>query len=428
MTKIKVKKALGGVEEYNLISAFKIESSIYTIFDGEKLGSMGLPIIYVSKIINNKLEKINDANEWQSTKNYLKGIINGTNFEYVKLDSEINGDEAFYTPLTLPSEAALELIKSHYVVVENTPDTPAPSNEPIPAVVEESSSEIPTILETPTESSITGENIPVPTEVPNEIPVVPTIPEVVPNNVETPEIPPVNPVNNVIEPVQPISEAPSVEPIPLTNEINTNYPVNPVMPDNNVISNVVMATIPTSQETPVITPIDQIPLNSTIIPPVMPVEPVNLNQPVQPITQIEPQIPVINNFTEVPITGMAPITPINEPIKPLEPITPTISNPNTFDTQFDNDREMFLKACENMFDALISKYQKKLADLNAREVILKQKENEIDQKLQNASEHLKNAEAREQVANVAHDNAQRVMNLNNFMPTNNIVTNPTSVI
>ena len=64
-----------------------------------------------------------------------------------------------------------------------------------------------------------------------------------------------------------------------------------------------------------------------------------------------------------------------------------------------------------MFDALISKYQKELSSLEQKEQELARKEAEIN-------ERLKNAAAREQVANIAHDNAQKVMDLNNFMPVN----------
>ena len=38
--------------------------------------------------------------------------------------------------------------------------------------------------------------------------------------------------------------------------------------------------------------------------------------------------------------------------------------------------------------------------------------------MNHANEHLANAEAKEQIANIAHDNAQKVMDLNNFMPVN----------
>ena len=86
----------------------------------------------------------------------------------------------------------------------------------------------------------------------------------------------------------------------------------------------------------------------------------------------------------------------------------SMKSTNNFD--FANDKETFLKACENMFDALVSKYQKNLADLEAREQALKLKEKEVEDKLSQANEHLANAQAREQVANIAHDNAQKVIN------------------
>ena len=57
-------------------------------------------------------------------------------------------------------------------------------------------------------------------------------------------------------------------------------------------------------------------------------------------------------------------------------------------------------------------------NLNEREKEIKKKEQEIAIKMANATEHLANAEAKEQVANIAHDNAKRVMDLNNLMPTN----------
>ena len=64
MAKINITKPTGGVEALTLLSAFKGEGNTYVIFDSEKTGSMGLPIIYVSKYTN-KLEKIDDQNEWQ---------------------------------------------------------------------------------------------------------------------------------------------------------------------------------------------------------------------------------------------------------------------------------------------------------------------------------------------------------------------------
>ena len=58
---------------------------------------------------------------------------------------------------------------------------------------------------------------------------------------------------------------------------------------------------------------------------------------------------------------------------------------------------------------------------------IKRQETEIANKMASASEHLANAEAREQVANIAHDNAQKIMDINNLMPNmNNTTTIPSS--
>jgi len=78
-----------GVDNFELLTAFKVEGNTYVIFDSERVGSMGLPIIYISNFSNGKLEKIdNNSEEWQNVKNYLKGIINGANFEYIKIDNK----------------------------------------------------------------------------------------------------------------------------------------------------------------------------------------------------------------------------------------------------------------------------------------------------------------------------------------------------
>lgn len=303
-----------GMESLNIISAFKVEDNIYIVFDSEKMGSMGLPIIYVSKYTT-KLEKITDENEWQSVKNYLKGIISGTNFEYVKVGDNLVADEAYYTPLTLPQNS-FDAIKTRYVVVEEnlegnsrvlTPETSAQATTPV----------------MPNANNLSNASVNV-----------------------TP-----------IEPMTPQATS--------TNEVNKEPVRNPI--------------------------------NETTA------QGINLNQPIEnnPISSVAP-IPTMTPNTEQMVNS-----PINQTA------IPTSSSMN-----FDNDKETFLKACENMFDALISKYQKELNLLEQKEQELLRKEAEINAKMASASEHLKNAEAKEQVANIAHDNAQRVMDLNNFMPVN----------
>lgn len=343
MAKVNITKPTGNIESLNLLSAFKVENNTYIVLDSEKMGSMGLPIIYVSKYTS-KLEKINDANEWQSVKNYLKGIISGTNFEYVKINDNVTADEAYYTPLTLP-QSSFDAIKNRYVVEEQT--------------------------------SIN--------EVPTSTPQVPEVAPVMPNP---------NTASNTTVNVTPVTPSASVVPQQdsVMNLIDNAYkespvPVTPVMPaqdpsPTNATPNVVTNNIPVTPEVKA--------------------------SPASEPTPISPSIP------NSPV-----VEPKPTPSEPINNMVESISNT----MNFDNDKETFLKACENMFDALISKYQKELNALDAKEKELERKEAEINAKLKDANEHLANAEAREQVANIAHDNAKRVMDLNNFMPVNPNNTN-----
>lgn len=292
MAKINITKPTNETEVLALLSAFKVDNNTYIVFDSEKIGSVGLPIIYISKYTE-KLEKIVDPNEWQSVKNYLKGIINGANFEFVKVMEHLNSDETFYTPLTLPA-ASFDTIKNRYVVEE-----PAPEG----------------VLE---------------------------------------------PVNEVI--------------------------ASPIMPDNNVSSNSNIFEAPINNPIPVsefpnINPVSDIPVKE------------------DSVASVIPEIPTV-----APVTPVAPIHEKNE-------TTNTQVNIN-----FEMDKETFLKACENMFDALVSKYQKELTSLLVKEQELAKKEQEINIKMANASEVLANAQAKEQVANIAHDHAKEIMDLSSIMP------------
>lgn len=323
MARLNITKPTGNVDSLNLISAFKAENNTYVVLDSEKMGSMGLPIIYISKYTT-KLEKINNDMEWQSVKNYLKGIISGTNFEYVKIGDNLTADEAYYTPLTLPQNS-FDAIKNRYVITE----TPAANVMPNPS----------------TTSNAT--------------------------------------VN--VSPVTPPQVEPTAEPQQesVMNLIDEAYRVN-------------TPVAPTPNETPV-TPT-----------PVMP-------QAYQVTSQPVAEAPVVN---PAPVRTESPVVTPVAPAPSITNVTNVASSIKMPTINFDNDKETFLKACENMFDALVSKYQKELTALEQKEQELKQKEVEINAKLRDASEHLANAEAKETVANIAHDNAKKVMELNNFMPVN----------
>lgn len=340
MAKINIKTPTGTIESLNVLSAFRENSQTYVILDSGKMGSMGLPIIYVSKYTT-KLESIPDENEWSAVKNYLRGIVNGTNFEYVKIADTVDADEAYYKPLTLP-QASFDLIRNRYVVEDSSDASSTPTLNPtIPVAPQPEVNITPSVEPTP---------------------VTPVTPQV--------EVAPVAPV----EPVQPI---PAVQ------------PVSPVIPDNHVASNMNVGTVPLESNA------TQEVVAPTEVAPIAPVEPVL------------PQAPVTPSVPEVPVVEQPVIAP-----------TPEVSVKVEQNNAFMMDKETFLRACENMFDALLSKYQKELANLEAREEEIKKKEAEINTKMASANEALANAQAREQVANIAHDNAQKVMDLQNFMPNN----------
>lgn len=366
MAKINITKPTGGSEALALVSAFVADSNSYVVFDSEKMGSMGLPIIFISKLVNEKLEKINDNNEWQSLKNYLKGIINGTNFQYIKINDSLKADEAFYTPLTLP-QASFDLIKQRYVVKEdNSGQTSEAEVLDVPSVnVEEQDEGGPTLNEETMAAS------------PNANP----LDSMMPKPVENTDV-----MNNQIGQVPPAMVAPVAK-----EEAATTL---------NIPNNVENANVEQPQVNPEL---------GASVTPVMPNN--NAQSNVQVSSEVIENKQVVNSEPALNVSN--PTNTTSDEVK----INNVLAEESVINS-FEADKETFLKACENMFDALVSKYQKQLASLEEREKLLKQKEQEIEVKLKNANEHLANAEAREQVANIAHDNAQRVMDMTNLMPQN----------
>lgn len=114
MAKIKLDLPTGVVDEKSLLNAFSVNDNSYVILDAENVGSMGLPIILVSKYVEKRLIKITDVQEWTNVKGYLKEIISGINKEYITLPETLNADEIYYTQLTLPV-ASFDILKSSYV-------------------------------------------------------------------------------------------------------------------------------------------------------------------------------------------------------------------------------------------------------------------------------------------------------------------------
>ena len=308
MGKIKLNLVSGAVVEKPLISAFKANNNNYVILDNEMNGSMGLPIILVCKLENNKLTKILDQGEWGIVKEYLKNIIAGNQIEFIKVDMEMSADDIYYTQLTLPVPS-FDALKNAYKVEDNGININTSDNVNIPHPSEViNNPSIPTIDVQPT-----VENPINPTPVVDAAPVIEnTVAPVV-------EVTPITPT---------IESAPQVE---MSSPV-IDMPVNPI--NNDIVNNVQ-------------------PINNTPIEPVMPSAPVVDVQPaVEPVmTQPLSSVGPMNMETEVTSTPIVESTPITNEI-----VDASIEKTNPFQEQ----KEAFMQACENMFDALVQKFEKEL--------------------------------------------------------------------
>lgn len=142
MSKIRVNLTSGNVFEKPLVTCFQGTSANYVVFDNEMNGSMGLPIICISKLNGNRLEKIFDQSEWASVKENLKSIISGSTLMYLAVPENLNAQDDFFTQLTLPV-ASFDVLKSSYNPPKPEPEVmPAPQPEVAPAPA-------PEVMETP---------------------------------------------------------------------------------------------------------------------------------------------------------------------------------------------------------------------------------------------------------------------------------------
>ena len=113
MSKIRVNLTSGNVFEKPLVTCFQGTSANYVVFDNEMNGSMGLPIICISKLNGNRLEKIFDQSEWASVKENLKSIISGSTLMYLEVPENLSAQDDFFTQLTLPV-ASFDVLKRSY--------------------------------------------------------------------------------------------------------------------------------------------------------------------------------------------------------------------------------------------------------------------------------------------------------------------------
>lgn len=112
MEKIKINTMSGMSLEKPLVTAFKSNTGEYVVLDNEMNGTMGLPIILVTKLVNNSLCLIPDS-EWNSVKEVLRLIISGNQVDYINVSEVIGAEDNFFKQLTLPV-ASFEALKNNY--------------------------------------------------------------------------------------------------------------------------------------------------------------------------------------------------------------------------------------------------------------------------------------------------------------------------
>lgn len=322
MSKIKLNFNSGASVEKPLITAIIANNTKYVILDNEMNGTMGLPIILVCKLVDNRLVKITDANEWTMAKEYLKQIIAGNKLECISVDAVMNADDVYYTQLTLPIPS-FEVLKKSYTGSVTEDKGQVNSVEPSIAPQE-------TIVPIMGSDSPVNMNAEVPSEPVNVVPKTPV-------NVVTPEA---QPATNVAP--TPVEEPAAVNNMPSMPEVDVPTPspiISPVGP---------ITPSPVTPEVPVMDmPVNPEPVTSSLnveAPAPTPVMP-TFEMPTAPESPIIPSDNAMSNSNEAVVTEQV----VSQPIQ--EKVTENI---------FASQKEAFLEACENMFDALVQKFEKEL--------------------------------------------------------------------
>lgn len=248
MERLKINTVSGNSLEKPIVTAFKSNGGEYVVLDNEMNGTMGLPIILVTKLINNTLTIVPDS-EWNAVKEALRLIISGSQTDYIILGNVINAEDMFFKQLTLPV-ASFEALKNNYK--------------------------------------------------------------------------PVGSVNNPVEPQVQMESQPVME---------------NVMPESQVMTNINSVNM----ETPVMNGETQ--------------SPVGMSHPM-PEVNVAPETPIMPS-APVQSQSVAEVAPYAEPVTPMPSVEPIPEEHEEVPVDFTADKEAFLKACENMFDALVAKFNNK---------------------------------------------------------------------
>lgn len=307
MAKLKLSLPSGSEVEKSVISYFKSNGANYLILDAESIGSMGLPIILVCKVVEDKVVKIVDQNEWQQVKSYLKMIISGGKMDYIAAPISLPADEVYYTQLTLPV-ASFDILKNSYVVESNV----VMSNP----TVDDNITDVNPVVSQPIETNIEEQPINMATNIPSDEPLKAEI--------NVPDSAPI--VNDMIEPV-------------INNQIESNGVLENSMVQNNMVLESPMVNEGLNSSLSDSSPVDSV------------------------INEINPEPvafesnPIMDN--QIPESGVDSSVAVNPIMENQEVIANnTVNSENKID--FSDCKTLFMQACENMFDALAAKIEAEL--------------------------------------------------------------------
>lgn len=203
MRRINITTASGSTLDKPFVTAFDNGNGKFVVFDNEANGTMGLPIILVSKLDNEKLVPINDT-EWVTVKETLRQVIAGNQVDYVRVLDNLTADDAFYKQLTLPVQS-FDVLKNSYkepdsdagMQIEQPISSVGPMDAPQDITPIEATPEPVSVDVTPVEQAQTSQITPEVAPTNQEVATVlgsqdiAPMPEVtpIPDEVEEPEVP-----------------------------------------------------------------------------------------------------------------------------------------------------------------------------------------------------------------------------------------------
>lgn len=213
-------------DEKEIVTIFVVENTTYVVLNSDKKGSMGLPIIWISKINSGVLEKVENQVEWQKVKDTLKLIIANSSVQYSNVGAEIKAFENYYTQLTLPDES-YQAIKNNYKPVESVSTVLPVGETPYVPNIEVSEINQPVVETAPIPEvapiiAPVAESPVAPLPIPSPVVEPPVVPAPAPVVIPSPE--PIPASTPVMEPV--VAPAPVIEQV----QIPTPTPVPNIEP------------------------------------------------------------------------------------------------------------------------------------------------------------------------------------------------------